>query len=288
MESKCLGITGTRVKTRSKPRQEKWSNKTSYGWSVRRTWYDLKDFLLWWSHTTDHPSQAQLYLHVNKTLKPCGPRAMSATGSVPSYPPVWRGIRGAGATYIFLRELCKFQACSQRQNNMSVFAWGRRNTRWICYKTTAAEHFCSRLIEQETKLITAVLMTVNVINNLLCVPGWRTKCFLRYNLPTKAWLHFPLSKSVLSIIHEMCFQFFSDPAHHTIHLPQHPSPSMHTSLLVWREYFHVLRCTSDLEGGVAASSHFNFTKTAAPRLEAAKVFISHLLVVWFRMWEREK
>lgn len=85
------------------------------------------------------------------------------------------------------------------------------------------------------KLITTVVFTTeNVINNLLSVPGWRSKCFLtrRYNLPTKARLHFPLSKPVLSIIHEMGFQFFFDPAHNTIHLPQHPSPSMHASLRV--------------------------------------------------------
>lgn len=96
------------------------------------------------------------------------------------------------------------------------------------------------------KLITAVVFTtVNVINNLLSVPGWRTKCFLtrRYNLPTKTRLHFLLSKLVLSIIHEMAFQFFYDPAHNTIHLPQHPSPSMHTSVPVRRERLHVLGCT---------------------------------------------
>lgn len=134
----------------------------------------------------------------------------------------------------------------QKQNNTSVFAWEHRNTRWTWYKTTAAEHFCSRLMEHETKLITAaVFTTVNVINNLLSVPGWRTKCFLtrRYNLPTKTRLHFLLSKLVLSIIHEMAFQFFYDPAHNTIHLPQHPSPSMHTSVPVRRECLHVLGCT---------------------------------------------
>lgn len=120
-----------------------------------------------------------------------------------------------------------------------------------------------------------------MINNLLSVPGWRTKCFLtrRYNLPTKPRLHFPFSKSVLSIIHEMSFQFFFDPAHNTVHLSQQPSPSMHTSLLVRRECLHVLGCTSILEGGVTASSHFNFTKTAAARLDAANVFISHLLTL---------
>lgn len=58
---------------------------------------------------------------------------------------------------------------------------------------------------------------MNVINNLLSVPGWRTKCFLtrRFNLPTKARLHSPLSKSVLSIIHEICLQFFSPTLHTT-------------------------------------------------------------------------
>lgn len=104
--------------------------------------------------------------------------------------------------------------------------------------------------EQEPKLITAaVLTTANVINNLLSVPGWRTKCFLtrRYHLPTKARLHPPpLSESVLSIIHEICFRFFSDSTQHI----SAASLSSHAYVfVVWPDCFHVVGCTGGLGGG---------------------------------------
>lgn len=111
--------------------------------------------------------------------------------------------------------------------------------------------------EHETNLITAVVFTmVNVINNLLSVPGWRTKCFLtrRYNLPTKARLHFfSLSKSVLSIIHEMC----SSPTLHTTQYVSHSIPLLPCIQVCWcGECFHAVARTSGLGGGVNASFHF--------------------------------
>lgn len=58
--------------------------------------------------------------------------------------------------------------------------------------------------------------------------------------------------------------------------PQHPSPPMQTCLLLWPGCFHVVGCTSGLEGGVAASSHFGFTRAAEGRLDASTLFLSHL------------
>lgn len=66
----------------------------------------------------------------------------------------------------------------------------------------------------------------------------------------------PLSESVLSIIHEICFRFFSDSTQHI----SAASLSSHAYVfVVWPDCFHVVGCTGGLGGGVAASSHFSVT-----------------------------
>lgn len=75
-----------------------------------------------------------------------------------------------------------------------------------------------------------------------------------------------LSKSVLSIIHEMCFQFFSDSTQYI----SAASLSFHAYMLAGlARLFPRGRLTSGLQGAAAAAalSHFNATRAAARRLD---------------------
>lgn len=80
---------------------------------------------------------------------------------------------------------------------------------------------------------------------------------------------FPLSRSVLSIIHEMCLLFFLDPAQHntspTAWLPSH-AYKFASPVREQVSILQLLSCTSDLTQSVTSTSHLNFTNTTAPGL----------------------
>lgn len=96
----------------------------------------------------------------------------------------------------------------------------------------------------------------------------------------KGQAEFSLSRSVLSIIHEMCLLFFLDPAqHNTSPTAWLPSPAYKFASPMREQWVFPtaqLHQWSHMES-VTAISHLNFTNTTAPGPKAANVFISHLL-----------
>lgn len=61
-----------------------------------------------------------------------------------------------------------------------------------------------------------------IISTPISIPGWETECCVTHRsiLPTEAWQHFSLSRSVLSIIHGICLLFFFDRAQHNTFPPR--------------------------------------------------------------------
>lgn len=127
--------------------------------------------------------------------------------------------------------------------------------------------------KKETECLTLTVSGVSkmeIISTSISIPGWKTgSCVTyRFNLPTRPSIFF-LSRSVLSIIHEMCLLFFLDRAQHNT------SPTAWLPSLVYklanpmREQWVLptaqLHQWSHTEC-VTAISHLNFTNTTAPRL----------------------